>query len=200
MALAVQAQGIAPAPIPQQPPVAQTTQPLPFFPRMKENAVWAWTATGEKLETVGQNLKRLLLKVVEAIREFFAPKFESVKKAAVDLYERFTNKPAPAVVTAPPVPVRAAEPVEAPVVQKAVEEEKPAPAAEAQIFVPQPIEPAPLAVEQPAQVQMPVPAVVIDAPPAAAAAAVAAPAAAPAPVQAEPEQWGIFKVFKGWVQ
>ncbi len=192
MALAIQAQGIAPAPITQQPPAAQTTQPLLFFPRMKENAVWAWTATVEKLETVGQNLKRLLLKVVDAIREFFAPKFESVKKAAVDLYERFTNKPVAAAAVAPVV--KAPEAVVAPVVPKVAEEPQPAPAA--QLFVPQPIEPiAQPAVEPPAQVQMPVAAVVIEAP---VPAPVAAAAAAPAPVQAEPEKVGIFNFWHNW--
>jgi len=191
--------------VPVQPvPLAVETKgsnPLPFFPRMKENAVWAWNASVEKVQTASEALKKLLQKVMAAIRAFFEPKLESAKKTLQEMRDRSTKKSAP--VSAPQKQEVVLPHVE---VIKAVKEEPKlqaaVPPAEPQFFVPPAVDAHVEAPPRQLEVQMPVAVNILPVFPReedAGEPAGSAPVVVPPPVatlQPQVEQLGIFT--RGW--
>lgn len=56
----------------EQPPSLQPS----FCTRCKEQVVWIWNVTYEKLETAFKAIKELIERVIQAIRDYFTPKIE----------------------------------------------------------------------------------------------------------------------------
>lgn len=140
-----------PAPVqpelPQKQPIQQD-----FFPKLKENAVWAWNVTLEKLQALGAEIKQIVLKVIEAVHEFFAPKVQVARKSMLGAFDWTVHACGPATHppgnTAPPVQEKQA--VDLPPHQQ--EEPKPDP----QIFIPAPLQQELPHEDLPLQVQMPI--------------------------------------------
>ena len=98
-----------PTPTPEQ----QPSRARALFTSVRQNVTHACEVSRLKITLAGSELKRLFLLVVQAVRDFFAPKLESAKQSIHSLYLKVTSRKAPETKTEPITTMAPAEPLPA---------------------------------------------------------------------------------------